>query len=486
MATKRIDIRILMLVLLSICAGLVFISFSLPTLAYPHSIDPIEGTILSVSRSLARGNNIYSPHNYLVYPFQLAIYTPVYYFLVSLLIKCFGVAFWPCRLLSLVGTIACSLFIGKIIFLKTKQIFYSFLGGFLFLSFYSLWFWGSLVRVDTLALVFSLIGLYVFIKTESHAWKFLLSIPFFLLAFYTKQTSISALASISIYFLCKNKKKAIQLILLTGIIGFTVFVILNFFSSGGFFFSIITADQNPILFSYEKWVLEILFSQNIPIIVLLISFYLVMIKIRQLSLISTYFLMSSIITLLTIGKIGANFNYFIELAAASSLVLSISLKRLNNNRFVGLILVLLLAFLVKDVLTYRGEILWRLSLPKREPFAGIIEFIQENSSSKSKLLSTEPGLLLNAEREVGLSDFFQFTLLQRQGKWSEDELLDMISKKEFILIVVNLNHMMEEKTPWGNSLGSMLSKKMRIYIAQNYVIGWSSEWSDWVVYVPKK
>jgi len=114
---------------------------------------------------------------------------------------------------------------------------------------------------------------------------------------------------------------------MVGGIGLILFVILNLATGGGFFFNIITANVNP--FNGEtvmRYVREL--RDLIPILLIFCGVLLLVIPARARRKLSGAegwpmvipYLAGALLSALTIGKIGSNVNYLLELCAALALV----------------------------------------------------------------------------------------------------------------------------------------------------------------------
>lgn len=77
----------------------------------------------------------------------------------------------------------------------------------LFFCFHPVIYWGDAGRVDALGLAFALAGLYMVARAELRNGSYLWSLPFFYLAFFTKQSLVAAAAAVVIYLFVSGKRK---------------------------------------------------------------------------------------------------------------------------------------------------------------------------------------------------------------------------------------------------------------------------------------
>ena len=89
-------------------------------------------------------------------------------------------------------------------------------------------------RVDMLAILFELAGIYVIIRFENSRWLWL-SIPLFVLAFYTKQSLVAFVAAGCLYLFIRNRKQGLVYSgLLAGAV-LAIFIAANISDSREFF-----------------------------------------------------------------------------------------------------------------------------------------------------------------------------------------------------------------------------------------------------------
>jgi hypothetical protein len=172
--------------------------FSLAAIAYPFQIDYGEGGVLQMVSAILKGDPIYT--DFRTAPYTVVNYPPVFP-AATIVIK----AVLPFenlaagRFLSTLSSALLAGTIGAVIWTAlgdraergargTAALF----GGIAFLSIYPVWYSASTMRVDFLAALFSGLGLLAFMRAEHNNKLFALAAVAFVLAGYTKQTSIAA------------------------------------------------------------------------------------------------------------------------------------------------------------------------------------------------------------------------------------------------------------------------------------------------------
>lgn len=187
---------------------------------YPIDVDNSEAFLVYQGARLAQGQFLYSPIDR--FPYLVDNYPPVYPAVIALGFLVGDTNFaWP-RLVSLISTCFIALIVSLWTLRRTQHRAAALLSGLVFLSFYHVFDWGALARVDALGIAFAMFGLYWFDRNRS--WK--LSLFFFLLALFTRQTLFAApLAVLGSLWLVSKRNAVVYLGLLVGI-GSTLFVIL--------------------------------------------------------------------------------------------------------------------------------------------------------------------------------------------------------------------------------------------------------------------
>ena len=170
----------------------------------PWSPDYGEGCVLTMAHLLAeRGSYFPSLHDY---PFLVANYPPVFIGLVAVGEAAFGPSLLLPRLLSFLATLG---LLAVLFPLLRRLAAGKWIALALTLLFLAPWFvttWAGLGRVDMLALLFSIAGLAVVEKhgASTRAWP---ALPLFWLAFFTKQTALTAPVAVLLDLLLARDKR---------------------------------------------------------------------------------------------------------------------------------------------------------------------------------------------------------------------------------------------------------------------------------------
>lgn len=415
-----------------------FIIESIILINYPYQISYGEGFILNQAVIISQGQSIYQ--DITNYPYLVGNYPPVYPFLCALFVKIFGVSFAPGRFISFIAVILSgfliyiilkenrrlqkgsfkeSIVISALFFLASPYIFYTY----------------PLYRVDALALLFSLAGLYFVFKFENRKSVYF-SIPFFILALYTKQSFIAAPIASLIYLTFKNIKRGIIYFIFLSLVYVSIFLLLNNLTGGQYCLHNFTYNANTfsILFAIRMCVSAL----QIHAILFTFAFaYIIHIIIRKkLSLFAIYLIITALMAI-SIGKIDSGINYFGELVACSCIILGIFLneteftnKESKNILIVTGLLLQLILFAHMPYLTGHTP----TNTDKKNAEKISLEIINTPGS----ILSEDGGLLVVNRRQI-LFQPFVFTQLARQNLWDQGKFVADITEKRFSLIILTFN-----------------------------------------------
>jgi hypothetical protein len=441
MAIQKAEEILTKALLLILLVGLgYFLLHSITAIRFPFPLNYGEGTLLNQARLLALGRNIYPP-DLTDYPYTITEYPPIYMALLALSIKLFGLSYALGRTLSVVAALLSAACIVLILYTLTDDRAASVMGGLLFLTFPYVIFWSSLVRIDLLALAFSLGGILVVTRWPLERWSPFLSATLMIGAAFTRQSYLLAgPLTVAGWLFLQNRKKAglFVLSLVAGLL--IVFGGLNALTRGGFFFHTVTANVQSFSRTELIRFFTHLVGTSAPLLVIaLVELIAVARRQRSASLLPSLFLVGGFLSALAIGKVGADLNYFLELLAALSLVVGTAVarwRRWPETSWVSPILLALLAL----------QVLWLLPLARfytdglelrihMQPELAELERLVEEEAGP--ILADEyMGLLVMDEREVLLRPF-HFTRLAHQGRWDQSKVVADLRAGCFSLILIS-------------------------------------------------
>ncbi len=364
-------------VLLVFLAMAVFIFGLHQLLAVLHRypLDYGEAPLVDQAMRLAAGGSMQSPRN--IYradlstpPYTISNYPPLFVLALAPFIAIFGPNFWAGRLISILGALAVGLFLARIVQVEDRDRFTGTVAAGLFLTMPYVVHWSSLLRIDLLALALSTAALYVFVRRPEARGTLVGGGLLLVAAIYTRQSYALAAPLAAFVWLWRSVgwRRALTLATMVAGVSLVLFLILYALTGGGFFFNIVTANVNEFSWDRVRWNLENL-SRDAPFLLLLGAVSLgamPALGVPHWPLVVPY-LVGAFLSCLTIGKIGSNVNYFLELCAALSLTAgtwiawtgTVAEKRWRRWVRVGLLLLLTLqvGWLIRSTL---GEYVPRL------------------------------------------------------------------------------------------------------------------------------
>lgn len=301
-------VRVALGVALVFGAGFYFIC-AIRALQARLPLDYGEGPLLNQARLLAEGWPIYRP-DLSDYPYTVANYPPLYPLAVSLVGRLMGFSYATGRVVSVLATLVCSLALGLIVFQITRDRVAAAVSGALFLSFPYVIYWGSLGRVDMMALAFSLWGIWAALRWPDSPAGLGLSLILLLAAIFTRQSYLlAAPLAVAVHLANRNWRRALLFALALGSGVLLVGGILTWRTGGGFFFHTVTASANTFLLSGVLAGEASAFLLAAPLVVLILwEFLYYTHRHARRPWIAIAYLVGGTLSGLMVGKVGSSVN----------------------------------------------------------------------------------------------------------------------------------------------------------------------------------
>lgn len=419
----------------------IFIINLLSSVLYYYSLNYPEGIVLNHAILLHKyGTYFFDIHS--GYPFIHASYPPIYPFLISIFLNFFEPSLIIGRVISAIATILILYLIYKIFNNASQNRNLSIIFALFFICPIFVLKFSSICRVDMLALLFSLCGIYIFLKYyPQNSQKSYWAILFFVLSIFTKQNYIAAPVAVLIYLFFKNRKDFLKFaVLYIGSVS-AIFLILNYFTKGEFynhiivyhFASFIKMEYAGLFGLYQG------FLQDYSIFIILFIINILFIRLNPVY--SIYFLIN-LVLLLTFLKPGSDMNYFLEpyLALLISTGLSI-LYILNKYRYIKLKMLLfsLLILQLFIILPYNQyyEIITRVFEPKSNIIEERINEYVRNT--EGPILSHDVYYLILNKKPVNL-EMYEFHMLINADFWDPQVIIDDCNNRRYKLIISYPNY----------------------------------------------
>jgi uncharacterized membrane protein len=232
-----------------------------------------------------------------------------------------------------------------------------------------------------------------------------------------------------------------SLVLLLGIAGMTMglFAALNLLTAGGFAFHTLAANLNQFSFARAAAFYLRLIEQMPVLLLAVVAFLIARGPKSGARTLAGPYLAGAMLGALTIGKIGSDWNYFLELAAGCGLVAGLWVARFGTQGWVSRCAALALALQA----AYGWWVMEReIMAPRRHLLHG------ERASWEQlkRVVDEAPGPVLT-DSGMGFLPLkgkpiyyqcFEMSQLVRAGRWDDARLVRSIENREFPVVVLNL------------------------------------------------
>lgn len=416
----------------------VFAAYSALAVAYPYPLDYAEGPVLYQVSLIVRGVQTYqplSPH----LEFMIA-YPPVWASLLAALVPWTGLALWPGRLVATLATLACAGLLAWMVAGETRDRGGGAVSGLLFLGIPYVLATSSIGRSDAWALLMSLAGVVTVWKTRGRGWGGPVSVLFFLLAGYTRQSNLLAgpLAAYGGLFLQGQRRRAMALAAALAVVLVAVFLALDAWTAGGFSFNTVVVPRDAYHPAVAlSWVLRVV--RTLPVLVGLALFFLALRLAEGRLDMPVLYLLGAAATVLLAGKTGAHVNYLLEACAALAWVAGLVWARAKRGDLSeawgqGLLAALVAVQVVGGLSTAQGLLpkLWHYRQMLKEG-RELERWIQD---AEGPVVADAAAAYLVLKGQDPIWQTFGHASLVRKGLWDQGPFVDQIRRGEFALIVI--------------------------------------------------
>lgn len=421
--------------------------------SYPFDVDNSEAFLVHQGARLASGEFLYPPIE--EFPYLVDNYPPVYPLLEAAGFVFTGPNFhWP-RAVSLLSTLFTGALLAWWAFMIARSRAAAWLAALAFLSFYHVYDWSALARVDSAGVLFSILGLVVWLRGGGIA----AAAMWFSLALFTKQSLFAAPLALLCLLWNEDRRAAGRLLGAMAGFGLAGWAAMLALSEGRAYLHLVAYNQNEYRFRdlwyytrhwttlYTVWgaaPLWILWRAwkdpaavpNAP-------------ENRAVRLLAWYALFSLGEAALC-GKIGSAPNYLLSPVCAAAVSLGVLYQYVKQSAAAagrGLLAFFLIANAFQIVCAFH------LPLPGRMPWnhpldwsytpsaadrqAGRVAALQMGNI-EGPILSDRAGVPLVSGHPPVFQPFI-FTQLTQQGLWDESRILDRIARREFPLILLQFD-----------------------------------------------
>jgi hypothetical protein len=430
-----------LLIALFVCA-LLFGASVLKVFSIPYGIDYGEGYLANASYEIIKGNNPYHPIS--SPPWIVTSYPPLFPVINGALIALTGPSLIPGRFIATASFFLILVLAGIVLkTLGTRQAVPIIAAGFL-LAFAWTVNWAQVVRVDTLGIFLSLLGIYFWVRSAKRSDSIVAAI-LFSLALFTKQSLLAAPVAAVIYGIISRDRRTglfvILLILVTG----AIYLVANFITGGGLLYHLFGYTANAYFAGRLTAGLGQYFRSTWLLNALALSAFLMPGTLAgPRRFLGLYFFLS-ILTLAAYGFEGSDTNYFIEPILAASLLAGLSLDRFISSReplsasvpsprTIGFAIALAIVLLGRFV----DMSLFAIHRVNPERMMDGMRLIRLVNSVPGDVLSEDASFTFLAGKPVLFQPYIM-TLLSRTGKWDQGPLIESIENEGYSLIILRVD-----------------------------------------------
>lgn len=273
-----------------------------------------------------RGELYTGEMNYVEY--ESMAYTPLYYILWFNI----GGSPLPGQVVSVICTLLLAVFIYVVSRRYVKESLARLVPSLLFLLSPATIYWSTITRSDMMALLFVVVGVWMFLKGNL-IW----AATFFALAFFTKQSYIAAPLTVLLWYLKPFKREVIRMTLFYVLLLGGGLLVGQYLVSDGhflrhiFLFPAQSGGLGVVDFGRAGWSLLITVGQNIGILfgAVIASYGILR---RKRTFLETWFVVAFLVMLVSIGKPGSGTNYGLECLVVGSLLTGVVADKILRRR----------------------------------------------------------------------------------------------------------------------------------------------------------
>lgn len=425
--------------------------------AYVRALIPFEqnyteGLVLSATVRVLNGSTPYpGPASF---PYAFNLFGPIGYLITAATIRVFGLSLFGPRLLVMLAGAIAVFAIGGLIRRLGSRWGIGFIMGVFFHSTLLAREWFPLLRVDYWAILFSLLGLFIFF-TFPRLW--FIALILFGLAVLTKITAIAApLACVVELVLRREFRRALMVLaVIGGVLVSCVLVtqgpLLHFFSTHAEPYSILGA-----LAIYVYAAASIL----MPIGTILYSASQGF-RWTPANRLGWLYLAACSATALSAGNTGADTNHMLEWSAAVCVVSGLALGHLFEHRDS---LKWLFALALAAITAVGSLWAWPWSVAQIERMGCADAYAFVRSFPGDRVLSEDVTALVLAGKPVLVSDPYMMTQLGSSVRWSEGSMEQLAARGYFDLIVLGgeIDGYKPESGRWPPALMEVIRQHYRL------------------------
>ena len=398
----------------------------------PYQLDYEEGNILNAGVRLNAGLSAYPDPS--TFPNALNPYGPIGYFLVEQAVRVGGISLTLPRALVIFCGLAAAILLFNLIRMWTGSALLATAFGMYFLANGVTRAWIPLLRVDLIAIVLSLAGLWLCMRSEGRWW--LAAALLFWIALFVKLTALAAPAACFLWLASRRDVRRALLMAAT-LVALTLagFAAMQSATGGHFLFHMLRTHPDPYTYRRLLGIFVLVEPSVVALAPLLIAF--LFLRARRALPALLYLLCALGVVMVTGGKAGSFINHFLEPIAACSIAAALGYQALAEMPRAPRLLPLLPLTVGVAALYLTGAFTQDTRIVPLA-ISGCGELYQTvRESPARRVLAENTGLVVLSGKEVWDSNPFVLTQLVRSKALSGAQLERMVANREFEMIVLN-------------------------------------------------
>lgn len=402
----------------------VFVVLGVARLLYPYDIGEYEANAWAPALLLAHLHNPYTASLALHPPYLASAYGPLYYLIVGIGIRAFGLQFWLFRLISIASGLGAAAFIFRIARRLTGNRTPAQLAAAAFLAQWPVMAWDGVQRPDMLALALVLAGLDLMLRPrdELRRWHAVSAAAALVAALFTRQTYVIPPLFAVAWFITIGKRRDLAWFVLTFLcVGGGLFALLDLTSHGGLLTSLFTnqsgaassigqlrSNLESVLESPASWAVALAAPLSCALAVR--RYAVVQRELARASLLLVaYAALAAVLAAVTSARAGANMNYWIEPLAIGALLSGLGSELIPPARRGALAAVatVLVACAMLEAGLRQGHgaiLLWR----SKPYYDAVVSDLRRIPASSGPMFSSYPELVDDAGRTDWVNDWVQY------------------------------------------------------------------------------
>lgn len=445
---------------------LVYLRYAVEAVRFPFELDYGEGIVWQQALCIPDGP-MYG--DITRFPFLVFHYPPVYHLVARAAALLNGDMLLAGRAVSVLCTLLTGLLAAALAYetagprvSRTARLMGAAAGGLTVFCYWPVVAWSPLMRVDMLAVLLSFLGVWLALRAARHPWMLPAAVLAFVLAVYTKQTSVSAPLAVLAVFWITDRRMALKAYGLGLVAGLAVLAVLSWMTEGGFLRHLLLYNLNRFSFGAAFQVVGRHVQQ---LVFLLLALYGVAAgwrwaknapgwkhlprfpeylrreaAARPMAVLTLYLVLATLM-LLTLGKSGAELNYLIEWMCLWSVLIGVLLIAIldpfcTENAPGGRMLFALLvpAALLAQVAIMPAARGYGDSGGGADTMRQLETLTARIRDARAPVLSDDMVLLLKAGKTVPWEPAI-FAELASTGRWDERLIVDKIMARGFAFIL---------------------------------------------------